>query len=359
MSSVCGGCSKLIEDDYYMTCSQCKNKYDLICILVPKDKYFSLTQTQKDNWLCPSCVSSRPKGDNTSTPLRSSTTPASLNSSFTCNNVNMSRGSRPTAGKSKNNKDDAQPNHDMSAIITELRQLRQEIIDVKNQNVEIKTQMSSMSDHLAHTLKEHSKIMKNAQIEIDNLKATVGNLQHQLALREQDSLKNDLEITGLNEKENENLLQIVMVTSQKIGVNLVESDIDEVVRVGRKQQRQEANINKRLMSRPIVVRLVRRGKRDELLKAAKSRRNITSENVVDGQHTPIYLNERLTKENRQLFQQARLRSKEHNFRYCWIRNGGIFVRRSDGKPAIRIATKQNLDEKVGAGKQTEDDPKAA
>lgn len=166
-------------------------------------------------------------------------------------------------------------------------------------------------------------------------------------------MKNHLEITGIAEQSNENLSHVVIVASQKIGIELQESDIEDVLRVGSKASKTKT-AKENLTPRPIVLKLLRKNKRDEILNAAKSRRNVTSENVVAGQPSKIYFNERLTKDNRRLFREARTRANEYRFRYCWVRNGSIYVRKDDGNPAIRITSNLELDEKVGAAKTAEE-----
>ncbi|XP_026331334.1 uncharacterized protein K02A2.6-like [Hyposmocoma kahamanoa] len=128
------GCGSKIRDLYYMECSKCKQTYDLVCINIDKDHFKDLSHSYKENWLCPSCVCSRPKGDNTSTPVRSPNNK--------CNNVNTLRGSRHPVTKPSTTKDVPSTNIKMSKLVSELRQLRQEVIEVKQQNLEIKKHMS-------------------------------------------------------------------------------------------------------------------------------------------------------------------------------------------------------------------------
>ncbi|XP_028173322.1 uncharacterized protein LOC114362227 [Ostrinia furnacalis] len=266
----------------------------------------------------------------------------------------MSKGTKSQTLKSKMADEHPSPNTDMTSLLAELRQLRNELSEVKQQNLDIKKEMSSISDTLHQTLKEHSKQMERAKLEIADLKTTVVILQQQIASQEQESMKNHLEIVGLAERDNENLYHIVMTASHKIGVDLTESDIDEVVRVGARsrQTTKRSSQNNSLRPRPIVVKLTRKKKRDDVMNAAKTRRNVTSEGLVDGEPTRIFFNERLSKENRNLFREARTRASEHGFRYCWTRNGYIFVRKADNKPAIRISTHKDLEEHVGPAVQT-------
>ncbi|CAH2106069.1 unnamed protein product [Euphydryas editha] len=353
MNSNCSGCGNPIMDLYYMECSRCKDRFDLLCINIPKDSFDRFSQSYKDDWLCPSCVCALPKGDNTSTPVRTPKSSSHLNDKNICSNVNPKRGSRPLCAKTKNVKYDSPPNPDLETLISELRLLREELAEVKEQNRDIKNQMSTLSDNISRTVQEHSDKIRNAEREIITLKASVGLLQQQLASRDQDNLRNDLEIVGIAEQNSENLQQIVLDASQKLGIPLSESDIDDVFRVGLKGSKLRKSSSAEKLPRPIVVRLLRRRKAEELLKAAKNRRCLTSVNTVDGQHMPLYINERLTKDNRQLFRQARSRAKEYRFRYCWVRGGNIFVRKADGKPAIRIFSPIDLDEKIGPAVRTE------
>ncbi|KAL4720055.1 hypothetical protein ACJJTC_009836 [Scirpophaga incertulas] len=305
MSINCAGCNKRISDAYFMQCKKCAKSYDLLCINIPKEKFKTFTQSFKEQWLCPSCTCSQPKGDNSSTPVRGPSSTAASKDDVS-GNINITRGGKPGV-KPKTTREDPMPNTELGTLIVELRQLRHEVTELK------------------------------------------------LAAQDQDHLKNDLEILGIAEQANENLHQIVITASRKVGVQLAETDIEDMMRVGSKISKQPKSSAYTRVSRPIVLKLLRRRKAEELLRAAKSRRNLTSENLVDGHPAPIFFNERLTRENRQLFREARKRTKEYGFQYCWIKNGGILVRKADGKPAKRIYTNEELDEKVGPPKHLVND----
>ncbi|XP_059049920.1 uncharacterized protein LOC131844942 [Achroia grisella] len=187
--------------------------------------------------------------------------------------------------------------------------------EVKRQNIEIKNQVSSILAELSdNKTTEIENKLQNAELEIHSLKLTVSNLEQHLALRKQDNVKNEVEIVGTEETENKNIHHLVLTTAQKIGLKLEDIDIDDVIRVGTKKAKNATDVSK--FSRPIVVKLLRKSKRDELIRAGKSRKNLTSENITNGNPTKIYFNERLTKHNRQLFREARLRTRENGFRYC-------------------------------------------
>ncbi|KAJ2937231.1 hypothetical protein O0L34_g19424 [Tuta absoluta] len=231
-------------------------------------------------------------------------------------------------------------------LVEEIRHLRREVKDLTDSNLELKSSMHKIESLLTLTsdkLAEESARIGKMKEEIITLQATVSNLHQANAVFEQENIRNEIEIIGVPECNDENLGHIVMTACNKIGIELKEGEIDEIFRAGPRQRKD--NDKNRL--RPVGVKLVRHRKRDAILKAARTRRNIHAQDVIDGAPGNIYFNERLTKKNRNLFRDDRLRSSSHNFRYCWARNGSIFVRRSDGKPAIRITTTEDLDNKIG------------
>ncbi|KAJ8736993.1 hypothetical protein PYW07_000264 [Mythimna separata] len=147
---------------------------------------------------------------------------------------------------------------------------------------------------------------------------------------------------------------MILVTSKKLGVELQENDIDQVQRVGAKRTNSPS---KPPTSRPVVVKLLRGAKRDELLLAAKSRRNLTSSDIVSGTSATVYLNERLSQANRKLFGEARKRATQHNFRYCWIRNGCVYARKAANTTekkfrALAIRSHDDIDKLIGPAEGT-------
>lgn len=228
-----------------------------------------------------------------------------------------------------------------SVLLAEIRLLRQEICDLKQQNTVIGATLTSVSETLDQKLENLNKKVTARDDEILILKASIANLQQKLTYFEQKDMKSELEIVGIPEESNENLVHVAMLISKKIGIQLLEHDIDDVYRVG---QRRSDLIQK---SRGIVLRLTRRALRKHILKASKERRPLTSEDIVKGTATKVFINEHLSKTNKTLFHEARLRAESYGFRYCWVRNGTIFVRKVEKAPAIPIRTQMDLDEKIG------------
>lgn len=316
-----------------MNCSSCNEHYHILCVNISVEDFQKTTVSYLNTWACPSCKCSIPKGNNTHTPVRYTEKSDDVTNQYV--NTRDRKKAKPPSPVKKLKQSETQ----LSNLTTEIRLLRQDMTDMK-------LQLASCAEALARQntlLGNYEKKVAAQDDEISVLKSENFNLQQQLGIQAQHALKNELEIAGIPEKQNENLYHIVNITAQKLGVDLTDADLDWANRAGPRDSR----LSDKQYPRPIVVRFTRRTKRDDIIKAARVRRNITTEGIVDGPVCKFYLNERLTKENRIFFRAARLRARLHSFKFCWIRNGGVFVRKEDRKPAIPLKSFEDLDKLVG------------
>lgn len=128
-------------------------------------------------------------------------------------------------------------------------------------------------------------------------------MQQQLNSKAQAHLRNELEISGLEETPGENPYHLALTTALKIGVELHDSDLNYVSRIGPKRRLQENDADdKRQLQRLMVVSFTRRAKRNEFLKQAKARRSLWNKDIIgQGPDRKVYVNELLTGEGRRLF----------------------------------------------------------
>lgn len=173
------------------------------------------------------------------------------------------------------------------------------------------------------------------------IESVVAQIQTDIAQRDQALLSNDVEIANCPETPNENCTNILLRVAKKLGVEISEKDVMSADRVG--LARTSMQTSGPLRPRPVAVRLAHRGTRDALLQAARARRDLNSDGVILAESVrPLYVNERLTKFNRLLFQKARMRARDHGFKYVWIRDGKIFVRQGQEKPRHRLRNETDL-----------------
>lgn len=168
-------------------------------------------------------------------------------------------------------------------------------------------------------------------------------LQAESNNRDQATLCNDVEIAGCPEVANENCTHLILTIAKKLGVELDERDVVSVERAGPPRV---ATVSGETGAQPrpraLAVRLARRTLRDALLRAARVRRALTTEGLHSGPAKQLYVNERLTKHNRVLFQKARRLALDQNFKFVWTREGKIFARKQEGSPRHQLRFEEDL-----------------
>ncbi|KAI5630931.1 hypothetical protein NE865_16355 [Phthorimaea operculella] len=249
----------------------------------------------------------------------------------------------------------------------------------------INQQVSALADRILSRIEDVVHTVENLNIRIDGIEDRVASIEHQLAEgltgsdndqkqntlienlkselndRDQELLQNDLEISGIPEVAGENPINIVSLVGSKLGVNILPSDIVSAARVGARRDYAAAaagaaagggagnNEGARTPIRQIAVRLVRRAQRDALLQAARVRRTIdTSGFDLPGEPRRFYVNERLTRINRQLFWRAREEKQRLKWKFAWTRDGVILVRKDQESSVIRIRTEKDIARVFGA-----------
>ncbi|XP_073957473.1 uncharacterized protein [Choristoneura fumiferana] len=338
MTNICAACCKKITTKQHLECSKCGENYHTICINI--SDFRKLSDSFKLNWMCPSCQSKEPKKGNAGTPVRSSAA------------VEGTDNRKATTPIPPQTDPPMSPdNESIGTLAAEIRLLRNDMCEVKDHLSKLMSSLVvcfSRLDTLEANLTvtdARLKALEDHELEKALLVQQVCQLQETVNSQAQASLRNDIEIQGLNEAPNENTHHIILTAAAKIGVSLKDEDLDFVSRVGPPLSRGKDQIKKTpgSRSRILVVRFLRQHKRDEFLKAAKARRNLTSAVLgVGGPASNIFCNERLTKVNRELFRGARLRKSSAGYKYCWTRNGTVLVRKCEGSQAIAIRNHADL-----------------
>ena len=389
MSANCAGCNSKIMDLNYMECSKCQLTYDLLCIGMSVDVFTNLTETSKNEWLCPTCVSLLPKTGNSSTPVRSLVT---LNNTYTRTtdyaNINLKRGSEPHVYKHLHTSPSSPPQPEFALQIQDLRiffdnkleAIKKEILDEWSikihtfeesilqiihvhhhdfvQKIEsldltinnMKTEQTNIGKIIDNLSGEISTLKTNmASIETENnlLKSKLSvleSLQQNLGDVEQRARLNNLEFFGIPERKSENLVSLVSQLAAALGVAVTGEDIDYATRL-------PTRVKNNGLPKTVIVKFKSIMLRDSLLSAARKKRGLTSADIqVPGDIKPIYINEHLTIRNKALLKAVRVKCKELGFQNVWTRNAKIYIRRHHRAPAVRIF---DLEQMANLGKKTE------
>lgn len=323
----------------------CQHNYHQDCV-----KYNDTT-TARSKWICPDCTIPRPKSGNT--PLSMS------------KNKDISDASAPLLGSQE-------------LILLEIRNLRQEMLDkfecqksaferfnailckVQMDMSELDSKCSGLREDLngaINTLQflsachdDQQKLNEKTKSDFleftkcsNSLQPKLSELNHKIAYMEQFARQSNVEIQGIPERRNENLMSIVKKIGNTVSCNLQETDILEFHRVAK----QNTNSNR---PKNIVVKLNCPRTRDNLLASVKIfNKNKHSDNKLNtshielpGERRPVYVTEHLSPENKKLHAATRIAAKEKNYKFVWIRNGRIFVRKDISAGHINIKTVECL-----------------
>lgn len=233
-------------------------------------------------------------------------------------------------------------------LAAEIRLFREELRAVRAEMKEVRTTMADFTTAISRCNKRIDDLATRVEVIEHNqndrvtfLEQTITELKLDLNDRDQEMLRNDVEISGIPETKNEGTLHLVLVVAGKLGLPLNEADVVSAERVGPVRPSVEGEPGPR--PRPLAVRLARRGHRDQILAAARVRRHVTTEGMdLTETPRPIYVNERLTRSNRQIFRKAREASKSKTWKYVWTREGKIFARQGHGTLRHRLRTNDDV-----------------
>jgi hypothetical protein len=359
----CAACTKSLDKKDFLRCVMCELAYDIACLNISSQRYrsfYALNSERKHTWKCPECLSKIPKQGNINTPVRGSASVVNNNSCATTlvNSINdddqnvtlrPKHTTAPVLEEHQHNnseeKESVNVNDSMAYLkvfVDEMRAMRQELSRMCDKMSTFTETINSRMDRLEQRMES----IESRKSDIDNsklkeLEATVSQLKWEIQERDQEMLSNDIEVASFPESINENGTHVILTIANKLGVKLEERDVVNAYRAGPASSPVEGGAPPR--PRPLVVRLARRAARDVLLRAARTRRGATTEGMsVPGSPRSFYLNERLTKANRYLFQKTRESAKRSAWKFVWTREGKTFVRKEQGTPSVRIRSEFDI-----------------
>lgn len=372
----CLACRGIIKfEGDVLACTMCGGTYHFLCLNITTADFMRNVQDLKKSYKCPDCTAQAKRSRNDDTPLRGPPNKSDvllnesvMDMSGTCDvaseslnktnlYVNTQQRSQKTASLDITTcLDDSSfeplPTNvsllgsktDCTELTLTMTQFQKVISDLTanmqtltNSMAACQAEISSFRSEMA-AMKKNMHRLEGFETEVKQLRGEVTELRHEIARRDRIQLLNDVEIMGVTEHKGENVNHIVAVVADKLGVNLDERDVVHASRVGR-YRIEETDAR----PRPIVLSFSRRAPRDQLLRAARVRRHLSTDQIqVPGAPRAVYVNEHLSKNDRRLFALARAAKKEYGFKYVWKKNGQVLIRTSEGGPVININSEKDI-----------------
>ncbi|KAJ8707945.1 hypothetical protein PYW08_008489 [Mythimna loreyi] len=357
----CGGCGRFTSTQDGVKCGKCLAHYHRACVGVPIKAALSA------GWRCPECTKGVVRDNRADTPVRG-TSECTIKKSAEQVPFTTAVGSKPVSPVAYDSAPRAMSYTDndcikippvsatdASAIMEELRAMRAEIQSFrKEMELEmagLKVAMGSCNDRIDRLEARLDALEQRASDppKPGAAEELIEDLMRELNDRDQALLVNDIEITNIPEASADNPAHVIQVIGLKLGVSLDERDIVSAERVGGRQLNATGSGGaQEARPRAIVVRLARREVRDRLLASARVRRGATTADLdMPGPARRFFLNERLTRTNRQLFRKARDAASLTDWKYVWTKRGRILARRKAGDATHWIRSEADISRVFG------------
>lgn len=233
-------------------------------------------------------------------------------------------------------------------ILEEMRAFRKE---VSNKNKEFSESLNTYSDWVQENtenikvidtkLNNFMKEIESIRQENCNLKKNNEQLTKKVVDLEQLLKENTVDIYGVPYKKDEDILKIMKSISEVIGYEYEAGMIDNCYRT------------KGATAGPakpgaIVVKFLRKLDKERFIMKRRQKRNVNSRDLgfMDGDASPIYINDSLTQDKRKLLNSARVVGREKQYTFIWVRNGRIFLRKNQGERAIAINSQEDIEKLI-------------
>lgn len=201
------------------------------------------------------------------------------------------------------------------------------------------------AEHQDSVVKILNSEKKIEALENDNadLQAELQRLNTRLSTLEKISRDHNLEIQAVPEHRGENLVDLFKNLCHSIDATISDGDIHACRRVA-KANATSSN------PRNILVSLTTTRLRDTVLSAVHRFNKANPKNMLNGGHigltegkdagTEIFVREHLSPETKVLHATARKFKKDNGYKYCWVRNGQVYLRKSADANHVHV---KNLD----------------
>lgn len=289
-----------------VTCTECKGLCHASCVSMSKAD-IDYIASDGQFWHCPSCVKER----------------------------RHSMAGMTTQAEKGNN--------ELSTIVTMLQEAKEE-----RRRMEI--DLGSSLELCHNKIDDNRKMMEEQDKKFDNclklindlttenlaLKKRVKSLEERVETSEQYSRVNMIEVYGIPEKPNEDVLETVKNLGKAVGMEITDGMVDTCHRLGKTQE-----------GKPppgIIISFVRRYDKQKLLQKKKEKKELKTDAMGYKVKNLIYINPSLSPERRRLLAAAKSKKSEEKWAYVWTTDEGkILVRKEEKGPVTWIRNMEDID----------------
>ncbi|KAI5642692.1 hypothetical protein NE865_05218 [Phthorimaea operculella] len=219
-------------------------------------------------------------------------------------------------------------------VMVAVRKLKEELIKDFTTTTDF---LSAEQKDLKTLISEKDDTIKTLQSEQIRIQSELNELRSRFGSVEKISRDRNIELQAVPEKGKENVVGIFQNLCKALNVEVHDRDIHACRRVAKLDPSSDRPRN-------ILITLSSPRQRDVVLSAAhrfnkanpKEMLNTTHLGMTGGGTTRIYLSEHLSPQCKRLHAAARKFRKNMNYKYCWVTNGHVYLRKGDNGEAIRV-----------------------
>lgn len=314
-SSLCGKCHKNIniKNNKWINCDgDCGKCFHHICSGLSGKELKKYSENKDKLWFCDICMLKRER--------RKSRLNDSQKTSHESKNANKN-----VIIQNKNNKDNSEIN--IIDVYNVVQKITNDIIDIKST-------LKSLSDRIEEVTRENTDIMR----ENYELKDKISEIEFNMHLQKQQSLENNFEISGIPEEKNEDLVKkVINIINENSDSKLInENDIDVVYR---------KKINDKYNKNGYPPKICVRVNKNKVKRSVFENKKLILQKIESAQgetDLSIFINESLSAHFSFLLKQARDLRKKNKIKYAWVKNGSIFIKKTDESKTIKVLSTQHL-----------------
>ncbi|KAJ2940120.1 hypothetical protein O0L34_g13696 [Tuta absoluta] len=179
---------------------------------------------------------------------------------------------------------------------------------------------------------EDRKVSCDCEFRLVNLEEKLLQLQTHANDKDQRARLNNVEIKGVPQKKDENLISFLLRLGSKLNMEITPGNINFITRI-RSRTSQE---------KPIIACFTNRYVKENFVAAARKLKCLAAVDLGFAEDQRIYINDHLTPENKDLLNRTKKIADELNYKYVWVNRCRILVRKSDTSPIFSIQCLSDL-----------------
>lgn len=220
-------------------------------------------------------------------------------------------------------------NEQHAKILEKQAQLEASVNFISTQHDELKLQIEGQETKVDAKIKLQKE---ENQLHIDALEENIEDLQRKIRSKW-------IEVRNIPFQKGEDLTNMIRTLYQVINLPFNEHNITDTYRLPSKET----------FTKPLIIEMDSTKSKAALLGAIKSynlknkQEPLNTETMgLPGTKKTIYAADHLTKKAAKLHYMGRMLKRNHNFQFCWISSGKIFIKKNEESPAIELKQEKQV-----------------